>query len=226
MFKDELFRCGKRNIKNWGYDDGHHYEGFFWTDMTKIELKLNCCTWRFEMSLHYHCLKICWWSLISIYRGAKNQIFHKSASEVAIVKAPVSMRPSLVCSPKTVGKYIVPFCSSTLGWSMKVWISCFARKWLKLLDDFCVNDRISTFCENKWKTSTTCLICLVKTKWWIGYHILICECYGWAMDSWRCLFKGSLKIDVVAFYLKKPWIMVRSRLLNHYIFQFATFWVS
>ena len=80
--------------------------------------------------------------------GSNSWIIAGSVSEMALVNAPVSVRPSMVNSPKAVGKnsnhfFQRQFCRQWLDFLFS------ARKYFKLWDDFRVNDRVLTFLESR-----------------------------------------------------------------------------
>ena len=73
--------------------------------MPNFEVQFNCCSLRFQTSLRLPHLKVRGGPSFETVCGVNNRMFCESASEMSIVNAPVSIRPSMVSSPKSIAKH-------------------------------------------------------------------------------------------------------------------------
>ena len=82
-------------------------EPFFWTDVKNF-------IWKSGGG-----------SAFKFIRGANNRIFRRSISGMELDIEPVSMRPSMVSSPISIGKYSILLLFFNWSYSIMVGISCF-----------------------------------------------------------------------------------------------------
>ena len=114
-----VYKCGKGNIPCrmskmalFLFKKQSPIIGFGNTFMTmKFSLNIKSATstarqtdWRFQLSVCYHYLKMGAGPVSVIASGARSLILFRSCSDIALVRAPVSIRPSSVSFSKSIGE--------------------------------------------------------------------------------------------------------------------------